>query len=90
MTETQAPEIWNAGLALVIREAGMGGRNRSNNPEAPTRLSPASPQLEVFAQAFSSPILLKATYAGPNPSGRVNNIARNQQLSASGPRLVTC
>lgn len=42
MTETQAPEIWNAGLALVIREAGMGGRNRSNNPEAPIRLSPAS------------------------------------------------
>lgn len=35
MTETQAPEIWKAGLTLGGSEAGMGGGNMSNNPKAP-------------------------------------------------------
>lgn len=40
MTEIQVPEIWKAGLALGGSEAGMGGRNMSNNPEAPTHPFP--------------------------------------------------
>lgn len=87
MTETQVPEIWKAGLALEGSEAGMGGRNMSNNHKAPTHPFPGLlPLRRVCSVLLLSLFFLKATHPRPDPSVRVNDLARNQQLCASGPR----
>lgn len=42
----------------------------------PGSWSPASPQLEAFAQNFRSPDFLKAMHPGPNTSVRMKEVAR--------------